>query len=65
MRSLALLLAVVLGALVRDARRAAPPSQAAVRANRHATLASVVDVALMVDLVRSALLRAETHAAAE
>ena len=49
--SLVLLLAVVLGALVWDARRAAPPSQAAVRANRHATLASVVGVALMVTVL--------------
>ena len=49
--SLLLLLALVLGALLWDARRAAPPSQAAVRANRHATLASVVGVALMLVLL--------------
>ena len=49
--SLLALLALTLGALLWDARRAAPPSQAAVRANRHATLASVVGVALMLVLL--------------
>lgn len=42
-----LMLAVVLGVLVWDARRTATPSQAARRANRHATLASLVGVALL------------------
>lgn len=42
------LLALVLGVLLWDARRTPTPSQAAARANRHATLASTVGVAVMV-----------------
>lgn len=44
----ALVLALVLGVLVWDARRTPTPSETAVRANRHATLASVVGVAMLV-----------------
>lgn len=43
-----LMLALVLGALVWDARRTTTPSQAARRANRHATMASLVGIALLV-----------------
>lgn len=46
--SAALMLALVLGVLVWDARRVPTPSQAAQRANRHATLASLVGVAMLV-----------------
>lgn len=46
--SVALVLALTLGMLVWDARRTPTPSQVASRANRHATLASVVGVALLV-----------------
>lgn len=41
-------LAMVLGVLVLDARRTPAPSQAAARANRHATLSSMVGVAMLV-----------------
>jgi len=46
--SAALVLGLVLGVLVWDARRIPTPSQAAERANRHATLASLVGVAMLV-----------------
>ncbi|MDO8107223.1 hypothetical protein Q6348_08450 [Isoptericola sp. b441] len=49
--SLVGLLAVLLGALAWDALRTVTPSQAASRANRHATLASAIGVVLMVVLV--------------
>lgn len=49
--SVVVLLAVVLGVLVWDARRTPTPSQSTLRANRHATLASVVGVAVMVVLL--------------
>lgn len=45
------LLALVLGVLLWDARRTTTPSRAAARANRHATLASTVGVAVMVVLL--------------
>ena len=43
-----LMLSLILGILVWDARRIPTPSQAAGRANRHATLASLVGVAMLV-----------------
>lgn len=46
--SVAVVLAVVLGVLVWDARRTPTPSEAALRANRHATLAYMAGVAVMV-----------------
>ena len=46
--SAALVLGLVLGVLVWDARRTPTTSQAAARANRHATLASLVGVAMLV-----------------
>ena len=46
--SVLVLLALTLGVLLWDARRTPTPSQAASRANRHATLASAVGLALMV-----------------
>lgn len=46
--SAALVLALVLGVLVWDARRTPTPSETAARANRHATLASVVGVAMLI-----------------
>lgn len=45
------LLALVLGVLLWDARRTTTPSKAAARANRHATLASTVGVVVMVVLL--------------
>lgn len=42
-----LMLGLVLGVLIWDARRTATPSQAARRANRHATMASLVGVGLL------------------
>ncbi|MEP7763047.1 hypothetical protein [Sanguibacter sp. 25GB23B1] len=49
--AVALVLAAVLGVLVWDARRTPTPSQAASRANRHATLASVVGVVVMASIL--------------
>lgn len=49
--SAVLVVAAALGALLWDARRTPTPSQAAARANRHATLASLVGVALMVTIL--------------
>lgn len=46
--SATLVLALVLGVLLWDARRVPTPSEAARRANRHATLASVVGIAMLV-----------------
>jgi hypothetical protein len=46
--SATLLLALVLGVLLWDARRIPTPSEAARRANRHATLASIVGIAMLV-----------------
>lgn len=49
--SAVLVLASILGVLVWDARCTPTPSQAATRANRHATLASVVGVAVMASIL--------------